>query len=401
MKKTALLVAIAGTTLLGANSASAQESVVVTETETIVTEQVPCKTHYYSTARDNWFIQIGAGIQSPFVENYLDGKDAKHKLTPVYNFAFGKWFSPYLGWRLGFQGGAIRWDDHEISKAKIVGGNFDLMWDMFNSLGGVNSKRVFSIIPFVGIGGTFGWDFRAPSENCYRDNGKMKHTQWTLPVSAGIQLRFRLCKHVDFFAEGRASFHGDNFNNTVIGDPVDVNISAIGGFTFNIGGSNFRSYNPCDYIGYINSLNNQVNDLRGALATTSAALAEAEAQLPCPEVQETVSVTETAPLMATVRFKINSDVITPEEDVNVYNIAQWMKNNPDQNVVISGYADKDTGTSEYNMTLSKKRAQAVYDMLTNKYGINPDRLAIQASGSDVQPYEVNNWNRIVIFTIGQ
>ena len=141
--------------------------------------------------------------------------------------------------------------------------------------------------------------------------------------------------------------------------------------------------------------------MRGALATTSAALAEAEAQLPCPEVQETVSVTETAPLMATVRFKINSDVITPEEDVNVYNIAQWMKNNPDQNVVISGYADKDTGTSEYNMTLSKKRAQAVYDMLTNKYGINPDRLAIQASGSDVQPYEVNNWNRIVIFTIGQ
>ncbi len=75
-----------------------------------------------------------------------------------------------------------------------------------------------------------------------------------------------------------------------------------------------------------------------------------------------------------------------------------MKDNPDQCVAIVGYADKDTGTSDYNMTLSKRRAQAVNDMLVNTYGINPDRLSIQAEGSNVQPYEENNWNRIVIFS---
>jgi hypothetical protein len=37
-------------------------------------------------------------------------------------------------------------------------------------------------------------------------------------------------------------------------------------------------------------------------------------------------------------------------------------------------------------------------MLVNTYGINPDRLSIQAEGSNVQPYEENNWNRIVIFS---
>ncbi len=41
-----------------------------------------------------------------------------------------------------------------------------------------------------------------------------------------------------------------------------------------------------------------------------------------------------------------------------------MKANPEQNVAIIGYADKDTGTSEYNMGLSKRRAQSVYDALT-------------------------------------
>ena len=105
--------------------------------------------------------------------------------------------------------------------------------------------------------------------------------------------------------------------------------------------------------------------------------------------------------MATVRFTINSSRITGEEMVNVYNIAEWMKANPEQNVAIVGYADKDTGTSAYNMALSKRRAESVKKALVDKYGINPDRLSIQAEGSDVQPYDVNNWNRIVIFSNAQ
>lgn len=380
-------------------TANAQETVVVEEETAVITE-VPCKTHYYTTAKDNWFIQIGAGITSPFGENYLPDGTEKHHLTPVYNVAFGKWFSPYIGWRLGFMGGALHWDNQTYSKANWVNANFDIMWDMLNSFGGVNTGRVFSIVPFVGVGGAYMWDYKpATTVNIERNNGKLKRNSWSLPVSAGIQLRFRLSRYVDFFAEGRAQFAGDNFNNYVVGAPIDMNLSVIGGFTFNIGGSDFKSYNPCDYVEYISNLNNQVNDLRGALATTAAALAVAESQLPCPEVTEAEAVVvEAAPLMATVRFKINSATITDEEMVNVYNIAQWMKANPDQNVAIVGYADRDTGTATYNMQLSKRRAEAVQNALVNKYGINPDRLSIDAEGSEVQPYDVNNWNRIVIFS---
>ena len=158
--------------------------------------------------------------------------------------------------------------------------------------------------------------------------------------------------------------------------------------------------NPCDYVGYINNLNGQVIDLRAALATSAAALAAAEAQLPCPEVQEAVEVTEVGPLMATVRFSLNSARIRDEEMVNVCNVAQYLKDNPDQTIVIAGYADKDTGTSDYNMGLSKRRAEAVKKALVDKYGIAPERLTIQAEGSNVQPYDVNNWNRIVIFSNG-
>lgn len=402
MKKNVLFTAAMSCAfLLPAVNASAQDQSVVVEGETIVASEVPCKTHYYVDKKNNWFLQFGAGIDVPFVEGVNAQGDRERHITVNYNLGFGKWFSPYMGWRLVFNGGPLHWEDNGMYKAKYVGANVDFMWDMFNSLGGVNSKRVFSIIPFIGLGGTYVWD-QTPAGTIIGHDGNPKNSTWALPVSGGLQFRFRLCKYVDFFAEARASMYGDNFNNIAYGRPVDINVTANAGFTVTFGGRDYQSYNPCDYLGYINNLNGQVNDLRGALATTAAALAAAEAQLPCPEVVEAeTTVVEAAPLMATVRFSLNSSKITDAEMVNVYNIAEWMKANPEQNVAIVGYADKDTGTSDYNMGLSKRRAQAVFDTLVNKYGINPDRLAMQAEGSNVQPYDVNNWNRIVIFNVAQ
>jgi len=151
-------------------------------------------------------------------------------------------------------------------------------------------------------------------------------------------------------------------------------------------------------VNYLNNANAQINDLRGALATTSAALAAAEAQLPCPEVSETVVESSTT-ILPTVRFKLNSAYVSSEEMVNVYNMAEYMKANPNATIVIRGYADKDTGTSEYNMKLSERRAQAVADILTGDYGINANRLVLEAAGSNTQVYDTNDWNRIVIFAI--
>ncbi|MDE7136682.1 MAG: OmpA family protein [Muribaculaceae bacterium] len=401
MKKSFILATAAIGSIFAASQANAQETVVVSE-ETVTVDQVNCKNHYYSSSGDNWFIQLGAGIRSPFVENELPDGGQKHHLTPTYNAAFGKWMSPYLGWRISMYYGSMHGANDAYSKAKTANANFDLMWDMFNTFHGVNTNRVFSIVPFVGLGGTFAWDFRAPDSKIVKEGNEYKHNSWTLPVSAGLQLRFRLCRYADFFLEGRASFYGDNFNLCAYGDPVDIDISAIGGFSFNIGGSDFKTYNRCADLAYISSLNNQVNSLRNDLAATATALATAESQLPCPDVapvQETV-VEQTniiGPMMSTVRFSINSAEISNEEMVNVFNVAEYLKANPEVNVSIVGFADEDTGTATYNMELSQRRAQAVYNALTNTYGINADRLSVQAKGSNVQPYETNNWNRIVIF----
>lgn len=388
-----------GAAFIAADQAKAQDTVVVEEESISVVQAPECKDRYYSTGGDNWFIQLGAGIQSPFVENYLDKGDAKHHITAVYNVGFGKWFSPYVGWRLAFNGGAIHYNNGVYTKAKIVNGSFDIMWDMCNTIGGVNTNRPVSVIPFIGVGANYLWDIRGNQGNIMADNGKVKHTQWSIPVSAGIQFRFRTSRYVDLFLEGRAQVMGDNFNNIAFGEPVDINVMAIGGISINIGGTDMKKYNPCDNLAYISSLNQQVNGLRAEVAATGAALAAAEAQLPCPPQQVIVSATEVAaaPIYPTVRFTINSARISDEEMVNVYNMAQYMTENPEATVVIKGYADEDTGTPNYNMKLSERRAQAVYNVLVNTYGISPDRLSTVAEGSNTQVYDTNNWNRIVIF----
>lgn len=400
MKKTVLIMAAFCVALAATQSAKAQDAVVVEEETIAVGEAVNCKTNYSVSGHDNWFIQLGAGIDVPMLENKLDEGKAKRHITATYNLGAGRWFSPYLGFRFSAYYGAMHWDNDVYSKAKYGNLNFDFMWDMCNSLGGVNASRPVSVIPYIGIGGTYTWDYKGNESNIIRKNGATRKTSWTLPVSAGIQLRFRLCRYVDFFAECRASFYGDNFNNYAYDKPIDINIQTTGGFSFNLGGVNYQAYNACKDLAYINSLNNQVNALRGDLAATAAALAAAESQLPCPTVQQPdcpEAAVAAAPMMSTVRFTINSARISNEEMVNVYNTAEYLKANPALNVVIKGYADKKTGTEAYNKALSERRAQAVYDALTKTYGIAKDRLSIEAEGSAQQPYDTNNWNRIVIF----
>ena len=390
------------------------QDVFVDDAVTVTEFQCDNTTHYFSNWRNNWFIQLGAGVNQPMVERGNSGNTLikKDNITTTYNVGVGRWVSPYVGFRFNALGGALHWDTPTATnpngwtRAKHANLNVEFMWDMFNSLGGVNDNRVFSIIPFFGVGGDAMWDLKdaqggSPAAgNVKAADGKFHAVNWTLPAQAGIQFRFRLCENVDFFAEARAAFYGDNWNSNATGRCIDANPAVLGGLNINLGGRSFNSFNECDYATKAAALNGQVNDLRAQLLAAGAQIAALSAQLPCPEVQETVTVS--GPLMTTVRFTINSAKITPEEQVNVYNMAEYLKANPNQNVVVAGYADKDTGTAEYNMELSQKRAQAVVDELVNTYGINANRLSIQYNGSDSQPYPANNdWNRIVIFTQAQ
>ena len=87
-------------------------------------------------------------------------------------------------------------------------------------------------------------------------------------------------------------------------------------------------------------------------------------------------------------FQINSSVLSEAAKVNLNKVASVFVKYPETNILIEGHTDN-TGTPEYNMELSKKRAYAVSDFLTGK-GVNSGRMDIKWYGETQPKYPNDN-----------
>lgn len=151
------------------------------------------------------------------------------------------------------------------------------------------------------------------------------------------------------------------------------------------------------------ALNNQVVNLEGEVANSKKAEQKLQNQINDLENQlETVKNTNTAAadslqkmidqikedqltfyaLPFSVLFNIDSYKVSGVEKTKVKAIAKVMQDNPDTKFVVVGFCDH-TGSDEYNMKLSQKRAEAVKDMLVSEYGIAADRLECDWKGKTV------------------
>jgi outer membrane protein OmpA-like peptidoglycan-associated protein len=96
-----------------------------------------------------------------------------------------------------------------------------------------------------------------------------------------------------------------------------------------------------------------------------------------------------------VFFTINSYEISKSEAQKVDNLAKYLKEHKDAKVEITGYADKGTGTAQVNKRISQRRAAAVAAALAER-GIDSSRVVTSAKGDTVQPFSVNDENRVAI-----
>jgi outer membrane protein OmpA-like peptidoglycan-associated protein len=74
-----------------------------------------------------------------------------------------------------------------------------------------------------------------------------------------------------------------------------------------------------------------------------------------------------------IYFATGSYQIEAESEPTLEEIALFLEENPAINLYVTGHTD-DTGDYEYNVNLSKQRAQAVVDWLISNFGISPERL---------------------------
>lgn len=88
-----------------------------------------------------------------------------------------------------------------------------------------------------------------------------------------------------------------------------------------------------------------------------------------------------------IKFDVNSDKIKGESYGTLKDFAAVLTENPDVKVKIVGHTDSD-GDDASNMTLSKKRADAVKSALNKEFGIDNSRMETEGKG-ETQPAEAN------------
>lgn len=352
-------------------------------------------------AGDNWFIHLGAGAQMFLGDN--DSKaDLADRITLAPTVSVGKWFSPYWGVRLKGQGYSLHGFENDakiMQHLNYYNIHLDAMWNLANYWGTYSPKKLFNFTPYVGLGYAhrFEMDDNATIPNSPGvgvNASSYRNASDVLSVNGGIQFGFRLSNRINLDFDFGAAVVPDYFDRVVHDAENEVILSATGGFTFKLGKTNFEWVEPMDYA-LINDLNNKINSLRAE----NDALSKRPVSCPeCPQVEQPKPViNEINYVPNVVFFRLNSANIDANQKISIFNTAEFMKNS-NEKIKVVGYADKATGSSNYNLSLSEKRARAVAKELTSKYNIPSENIIVEWKGSDEQPYKENNWNRVVIMS---
>ncbi|MDR1561571.1 MAG: OmpA family protein [Dysgonamonadaceae bacterium] len=365
----------------------------------------------HSKAGENWFIHVGGGGQYYFADQNDLAPDFTHLVTAVPVVSVGKWFSPYWGARLKGQGGALDGVKRSLPEGVLYWQNdryfnvhLDAMWNLSNYWGVYSPNKLFNFTPYVGLG--WAHKFRNEQDDAAptfiplgvrEDDEWSGHNGWrkkanVLSVNGGIQFGFRLSKRINLDFDLGAAFVPDHFDGVFYKQKNEAIATATVGLTFKLGKTDFDVVNQMDQ-GLIDDLNRKINALRGE----NEKLSKRPVSCPkCPDVPVAPTVkNEIKYVPNVVFFRFNSDKIDANQKISIYNTAEFAKSSGEKIKVI-GYADKKTGTSKYNLDISRRRAQAVAKELTTKYKIPSEKISVSWNGDAVQPYNENDWNRVVI-----
>ncbi|MDR2956330.1 MAG: OmpA family protein [Prevotella sp.] len=339
---------------------------------------------------DNWFVGVGAGANFYIGDDNFDA-DFLNMMTVAPTVQVGKWYNPYLGARLKVQGGSLHNffnDAKDMLHSKYVAGEVDFMVDVTNYLGKYSESRVYSLIPYIGIGGAYGWDYKMHGQ-------KVGSKERYFTINGGIINKFRLSKRVALDIDLSGMLLKESFNKNG-SKTYDGLAAASASLVFKLGKKTDFSEALLMDQGLLDDLNGQINRLRQENDRLRNAPKPECPKCPEPTVvkQEVVKGNFVSNV---VFFRIGSANIDKNQEGNIFNTAKYLQDNPNAKVTIIGYADKKTGTASINMKLSEKRAKNVANALINKYNISSSRVKVDWKGDTVQPYAENAWNRVAIF----
>ncbi len=113
----------------------------------------------------------------------------------------------------------------------------------------------------------------------------------------------------------------------------------------------------------------------------SVAAAAALAGLAAGSARYTTVDGEMVSLELNVQFELNSSIISSAYDDEIAKVGAMIRENPAIRVSVEGHTDN-TGTPEYNMWLSERRANSIRMVMLDEHGVSPDQIVAVGRGQD-------------------
>ena len=346
----------------------------------------------YETNRfwDNWEIAAGGGASMLQVERNIGDDPGKffNRVGWNANISVTKWIVPVVGMRLRVDGGEFQ--NYSFDQPKYGSGIFktpylyvhgDILVNMSNWIGGYRPNRIYSAVSYMGFGyTTMSWTDRSAGS-----------TNSEYAFTTGLLNKFHITPQWDIELDLRSWFFREGSLPAEIGsgNRVAVGLSASVGIAYRFNQRTWTpAYSQTDVDGYIAA----IVGLEETLLAADAALISAAEELQALETDNkrlksdlatAQSATQNAMVSHTVGesivfFTIGEATLSEYAHATLDNYIAAMRDTTTP-ITITGYADKETGSAERNMQLSKERAENVTVYLTSK-GIDGSRITTQWVG---------------------
>ena len=346
--------ALATMSLLSAPSVNAQENGNRDESGKVV--RGPYLTNQFG---DNWFINGSLGVISAY-------DNAQFHTGFGIDGNIGKWVTPSVGARMGLNGIT------KGAKDRFLYLHADVLWNISNAIGGYKETRLWDFVPYV-------------------HGGILEDAGTEFSAGAGLLNLIRLSDAVDLTLDFRGALAKEASNTSgkfgYISSTVGLSINL--GKTINfIRASNWR--NPKDVAALeaaaaaaeaLKVANAALEADKKALQNENKALADKNAQLQneCAAAKEEVGLKDVEP--ASFYFEIGKSTLDQKElghlEFYIKNVLPYVK---DMNmIVITGTADKKTGSVKRNTALCQQRAEYIKNIMVDKYGFDADDFVVRTN----------------------
>lgn len=316
-----------------------------------------------SFQKNNWFITGGVSTEG-FMNT--DGY-----VTASGKIGAGIWFNPWFGLKLeGVAGGTHLMKEYG---GKVFGAHLSYLAHLY----GAKAYKPFNLNLTLGMGFYHHETGNALQRYTYIN---------TLNGNFGLQAVYNITPKWSIYAEPGLLiqpeyYHPNEKKDVVPSGYLTAGITYTFKDQFKGQGQKVSAAEMEQVQSQLRSMNEENATLRDRVNALEAEKREqaAAAATPAAPVAEADQSLKDAPDY-TAFFQINKAYLSPQEAVNLGAYADLIKKYPESQFVITGYADKQTGTTEYNEVLSKQRAEAVYNTLVDKYGVNKDQLRTEYKG---------------------